>query len=137
MANGEGTNVISGQPDLSTAADITSPVGAYAIVVGLGSLSASNYSFSLTNGTLTVGKALLTVTADNQERLYGQTNPVFTVQYSGFVDGDTQSVLSGAPSLEHRGRHQHSGGHLCHRGDQWQPDRDQLRAEFCQRHLDD
>ena len=99
LANGEGTNAFSGQPDLSTAAGITSPVGAYAIVVGLGSLSASNYSFSLTNGTLTVGKALLTVTADNQERLYGQTNPTFTVQYSGYVDGDTQSVLSGAPSL--------------------------------------
>jgi Tfp pilus assembly protein PilE len=99
FANGEGTNVISGQPDLSTTADITSPVGAYAIVVELGSLSATNYSFSLTNGTLTVGKALLTVTADDQERLYGQTNPTFTVQYSGFVDGDTQSVLSGAPTL--------------------------------------
>ncbi|MGA2175973.1 MAG: MBG domain-containing protein [Verrucomicrobiota bacterium] len=97
--NADGTNVISGQPDLSTAAYDASPVGSYAIVVGLGSLSATNYSFSLTNGTLTVGKALLTVTADNQTRLYGQTNPVFTVQYSGFVEGDNASVLSGAPTL--------------------------------------
>jgi hypothetical protein len=99
FANGDGTNVISGQPDLSTVADMASAIGNYDIVVGLGSLSATNYSFSLTNGTLTVGKALLTVTADNQSRLYGQTNPVFTVHYSGFVDGDTQSVLSGAPAL--------------------------------------
>ncbi len=79
FANGEGTNVISGQPDLGTAASLSSPVGNYDIVVEPGSLSATNYSFSLTNGTLTVGKALLTVTADNQNRLYGQTNPVLTV----------------------------------------------------------
>src|SRR5208283_4289337 len=91
--------VISGQPGLSTAANIFSPVGSYDILVGQGSLTATNYSFSLTNGTLTVGKALLTVTADNQNRLYGQTNPLFTVQYSGFVDNDTESVLSGAAAL--------------------------------------
>jgi hypothetical protein len=99
FANGENTNVISGQPGLSTVATNDSPIGDYDIVVGLGSLSATNYSFSLTNGALTVGKALLTVTADNQVRLYGQTNPVFAVQYSGFVDGDTESVVSGAPAL--------------------------------------
>ncbi len=99
FANGEGTNLLSGQPDLGTAASLPSPVGSYDIVVGPGSLSATNYSFSLSNGTLTVGKALLTVTADNQNRLYGQTNPVFTVQYSGFVDNDTASVLGGAPAL--------------------------------------
>ena len=99
FANGDTTNVISGQPDLSTAATLASPVGAYDIVVGLGSLSATNYSFSLTNGTLTVGKALLTVTANPQSRLYGQTNPVFTASYNGFVDGDNQNVLSGAPAL--------------------------------------
>ena len=99
FVNSEGTNVLSGQPALSTAANSASPVGSYDIVVGLGSLSATNYSFSLTNGTLTVGKALLTVTADNQGRLYGQTNPVFTVHYSGFVDGDGQGVLSGLPAL--------------------------------------
>jgi hypothetical protein len=97
--NGDGTNVISGQPDLSTTASIASPVGAYPIVVGPGSLSATNYSFSLTNGTLTVGKALLTITANDQVRLYGQTNPALTVQYSGFVDGDNQGVLSGSPAL--------------------------------------
>jgi len=99
FANGEGSNVISGQPDLSTAANIFSPAGNYDIVVGPGNLSATNYSFSLTNGTLTVGKAILVVTADNQNRLYGQTNPELTVQYSGFVDGDTESVLGGTAAL--------------------------------------
>ena len=99
FANGDGTNVVSGEPVLSTAATNDSPVGQYPIVIGLGTLSATNYSFSLTNGVLTVGKAMLTVTADNQARLYGQTNPVFTFEYSGLVDGDGTNVLSGSPAL--------------------------------------
>ena len=39
------------------------------------------------------------MSADNTDRLYGTTNPVFTAAYSGFVDGDTTSVLGGSPSL--------------------------------------
>jgi hypothetical protein len=99
FVNNEGTNVVSGQPGLSTTATNSSPVGQYPIAIELGTLSATNYSFSLTNGWLTVTKATLTVTADNQTRLYGQTNPVLTVEYSGFVDGDNQSVLSGSPAV--------------------------------------
>ena len=99
FANGEGTNVVSGEADLTTTAAVGSPVGPYPIVIGLGTLSATNYSFSLTNGVLTVGKAILTVAADSQTRLYGQTNSVFTVEYSGFVDGDGTNVLSGSPAL--------------------------------------
>ena len=41
----------------------------------------------------------LTVTAFNASRLYGVANPAFTYAISGFVNGDTQSVVSGAPSL--------------------------------------
>ena len=43
--------------------------------------------------------ALLGVSANNTNRAYGATNPVFTVSYSGFVNGDTTNVLSGAPVL--------------------------------------
>ncbi len=38
-------------------------------------------------GTITV-HPVLTVTVSNQSRAYGMTNPVFTVGYSGFVNGD-------------------------------------------------
>ena len=37
--------------------------GAYAITIAAGTLSATNYNFSLVNGTLTVTQAVLTVTA--------------------------------------------------------------------------
>lgn len=107
FANGESTNVISGQPSLSTAAGVSSPVGAYDIVVGPGSLSATNYSFNLTNGTLTVSKALLTVTADNLTRLYGQTNPVLTFEYQWICGRRHGKRVERRASLEHYCRHQH------------------------------
>ena len=33
--------------------------------------------------------------ANNASRYYGQTNPLFTVSYSGFVNGDNASVVTG------------------------------------------
>jgi sugar lactone lactonase YvrE len=47
----------------------------------------------------TVTKSMLTVTASNASRAYGAANPTFMPAYSGFVNGDTASVLTGAPSL--------------------------------------
>jgi len=49
--------------------------------------------------SITVGKALLTVTADNKAKVYGQANPALTFTYSGFVNGDTATVLKGTPKL--------------------------------------
>jgi hypothetical protein len=48
---------------------------------------------------LIVNKAVLTVTANNASKFYNTVNPAFTASYSGFVNGDTLAVLSGAPSL--------------------------------------
>jgi hypothetical protein len=81
-------------------ADTNSPAGTYDIAAAQGTLAASNYVFSFTNGTLTVGQALLTVSASNTNRMYGETNPVFTACYDGFVNDDTVSnALTGSPSL--------------------------------------
>jgi hypothetical protein len=49
--------------------------------------------------SFTVAKAVLTVTASNQSRVFGATNPVLTASYSGFVNGESSGVLSGAPAL--------------------------------------
>jgi len=57
------------------------------------------YSAGTATVSLTVNQAPLTVTANNVSRAYGAANPTFTASYSGFVNGDTVSVLSGAPSL--------------------------------------
>jgi fibronectin-binding autotransporter adhesin len=52
--NGENSGVVSGTPNLSTTADINSPVGAYTITCTTNDLSATNYDFTPVNGTLTV-----------------------------------------------------------------------------------
>ena len=49
--------------------------------------------------TITIHAAVLTVTADSKSRVYGAANPVFTTTITGFVGGETASVLSGAASL--------------------------------------
>jgi len=64
-----GTSGITGSPSLSTAATAASPVGPYPIVVGAGTLAAANYQFHLVDGTLSVTKATLTVTADNKAKV--------------------------------------------------------------------
>jgi gliding motility-associated-like protein len=52
--------------------------------------------------TLTVGKAPLTVTADDKSRAYLEQNPALTFSCEGFVNGDDVSVLDNAlvPSTE-------------------------------------
>ena len=60
----------------------------------------NNYTFSYTNGTITVNKATLTFTADNKTRAYLAQNPVLTYTSSGFVLGETQSVLDVLPVIQ-------------------------------------
>jgi hypothetical protein len=103
FANGDTAAVVSGSPTLSPAATTASGVGSYAItVVDAGTLAAANYAFpssAFVNGTLTVTRAHLTVTANAASKVYGQANPTLTVSLSGFVNGDTAAVVSGAPTL--------------------------------------
>jgi glucose/arabinose dehydrogenase/mono/diheme cytochrome c family protein len=40
-------------------------------------------------------QAQLTITVDNKTKVYGSANPTLTVTYSGFVNGDGPSVVSG------------------------------------------
>src|SRR5439155_597204 len=105
FVNGETleTSGVSGEPELTSAADATSTVAGspYAITAALGTLSSGNYSFSFADGQLTITKATLTVTANDTNRVYGAANPVFTASYSGFVNGETlgTSGVTGSPSL--------------------------------------
>lgn len=49
--------------------------------------------------TLTIGKAAITVTADNKTKIYGSVNPAFTFQYAGFKGTDNANVIDTAPSV--------------------------------------
>src|SRR5205823_3903874 len=60
-------------------------------------VSAANYSFTFEDGKLTVCQAELIAQAEDQSRVFGTTNPVFTIKYSGFVNGETAVVVDVPP----------------------------------------
>ena len=75
-------------------------VGSYSITPG-GLLSNQQYRITFVDGTLTINRAHLTVTAADASRLYGQANPTFTTTLTGFVNGEsalTAAGLSGSGS---------------------------------------
>jgi hypothetical protein len=73
------------------------PVGAYPIKQG--TLAAANYAINFIEGKLTVTKAMLTVSADSLSKMTGTPNPSLTYSFAGFVNGDDEGALSGAPAL--------------------------------------
>ena len=91
---------VSGTPVFSSA-----NAGSVNVVQGTFALSgtaASNYSVNWVNGaTSTINKAVLTVTANDATKLSVQTDMagVNGVSYSGFVGGQTSSVLATAPTV--------------------------------------
>ena len=50
--------------------------------------------------TFAIGKASLTVTAEDKSVVYGKDAPEFTVAYNGFVNGEDAAVLGGALAFE-------------------------------------
>jgi RHS repeat-associated protein len=74
--------------------------GAGTVVVAANQAGNTDYAAAAqVTQSVTVNKAVLTVTADNASRAYGAANPSFTDTLTGFVNGDTSSVASGAASL--------------------------------------
>lgn len=49
------------------------------------------------NKTFTISKAPLTISADSYEIFEGETLPVFTIKYDGFVNNETEAVLTAKP----------------------------------------
>jgi len=98
FVNGETTAVLSGSPSLTTTATTKSAVGGYTITAATGGLGAANYTFSFTNGTLTVNPLAVVLTGS---RAYdGTTNAAFGIlSVANAVNGDNVSVASGTGGL--------------------------------------
>ncbi|MFY0256171.1 MBG domain-containing protein [Chitinophaga sp. 30R24] len=68
----ETSSIVSGAPDISTAADENSDAGDYTITITAGSLQAPNYTFNPVNGTLHITQAGQTITFDAvTDKTYG------------------------------------------------------------------
>ena len=87
-------NVLTGS--LATAANALTPAGS-TVPISQGTLAANaNYSLNFVNGTLTVTKAALSVTAVDKTKLYGSAVPSLTFTTSGLVNNETVAqVLTG------------------------------------------
>jgi gliding motility-associated-like protein len=48
---------------------------------------------------LSVGKHIVTAKADDKTKTYGSQNPVLSITYSGFMNGDNPSVIDEPPSV--------------------------------------
>ncbi|WP_165689786.1 cadherin-like beta sandwich domain-containing protein [[Flexibacter] sp. ATCC 35103] len=73
----------------------TAPAGGYLGNIVLTSTGTANVNISIAEST--VDKALLTITADNIFKMYGDVNPPLTFTYSGFKNGETESDLKTLP----------------------------------------
>lgn len=88
---------LNGIPQISCTATKTSPVGEYDIIVSKGTVTNKNVTY--VNGTLTIEKAPLTITAKSYSREEGEENPQFDVEYSGFKNNETSAVLTKQPTV--------------------------------------
>jgi predicted outer membrane repeat protein len=87
----KGTDIIE-DLKLVTSAGEFSDVGTYEIIpsqLSLKSGQLSNYSISYSNGNMVVTKANLTISAENKNKKYGNSNPVFTFVPSGLSKVDS------------------------------------------------
>ncbi len=103
FVNNEGTNLITPSISCSTSYTQYGNVGTYAIVPS-GTISATNYEVgTLVNGTLTVSKKAITITANDKTIAYGDVPSNAGVEYSGLVtgEGDTLHNLSGTITYEY------------------------------------
>ncbi|MFM6995352.1 MAG: MBG domain-containing protein [Sediminibacterium sp.] len=97
FVNNEDESILSTSSTISTSALKTSDAGTYTITVTAG--TADNYTITPVDGTLTINKAVLTVTAENKSITYGESKPILTFKYEGFVEGQDANVLTAVPSI--------------------------------------
>lgn len=93
----EGT-VLDGTPEIVCSADKSSLVGSYTIEVRQGSIK--NYNVHFENGSLAITKAPLTISAGNYTKKQGDAMPEFKANYTGFKNGEDESVLTKRPTFE-------------------------------------
>jgi hypothetical protein len=67
--------------------------------LALSGADATNYTLVAPVVTADILPASLVISANDTNKLAGQSDPVFTARYSGLVAGETEAVLSGSPTI--------------------------------------
>lgn len=97
FVNNEDASVVTSNGSYTTTATVKSDVGTYAIKQS--GATAQNYVFEYEDGTLTVNKAPLTMTANDKTMTYGNNIPVFDISYEGLKNNETQPAWVTKPTL--------------------------------------
>ena len=89
----------------SSDASVLSIKGTTATIRGAGNVTITalqeatdEYEKAETQISIVVGKAILTASVSNAERVYGEENPNFKITYSGFVNNETKEDLEMTPA---------------------------------------
>ena len=99
FAGGDSATSLTTAPTVTSATSTLAGVGTYANTLTASGGVSSNYTFTYAPGTLTIAKAALTVTANNQSMTYGGAMPSLALSYAGFVGGDSAASLTTAPTV--------------------------------------
>jgi hypothetical protein len=94
--NNENESIITTAPTLTTSAKLDSEVGEYGITVSR--CSAPNYEPEYKNGTMTVSPRTLSVKTGTYDRVYGEENPTFELEYDGFVANEGIDNITTKPT---------------------------------------
>ncbi len=95
--NGNGIADLTTTPTVSTTVTVASPVAVYTGAITVTGGVDENYNFSYIAAEYEVTKAVLTVTADAQTKVFGEANDALTFQYSGWQNGNGVADLTTAP----------------------------------------
>ncbi len=95
FVNGETATALTKQPTVNCDVTSVSAAGTYNIVPA--DAEAQNYVISYVNGTLTIEKAQLTITANSYTITRGEPLPAYGFTCDGFKNGETSDVLTAQP----------------------------------------
>lgn len=95
FVNGDTSAELDVKPVITTPATVESNIGTYDLCIQ--PFSDKNYNITLRKGLLSIQKALLTVVPIDLDKEYGEPNPMLTVTYEGFKNGQTEIELLNKP----------------------------------------
>lgn len=98
FVTGENESVLTTQPTISTTATKKSNVGDYPITISGG--VAANYEFVYESGVLTITKAPLSAKVNDATKVYGSSNPAFTIEYYGLKNDETAPAWTISPTFQ-------------------------------------
>lgn len=94
------TNNVEGYVASLTMPVLESEIGSYEVVIPV-TFTKGKESFTANIPyRYKIEPVKLKVKANNTSRTYGESNPIFTISYSGFVNGDNESVLTTKPVVK-------------------------------------